>query len=45
MNRKKHSYKNLKIWLLGIDIMHGAFELLADFPKDEKFGLPSQTFC
>ena len=25
--------------------MPGAFELLADFPKDEKFGLPSQTFC
>ncbi|NCO63364.1 MAG: four helix bundle protein [Flavobacteriales bacterium] len=41
-NRKRHNYKNLKIWELGIEIVDDVFELMKDFPLDEKFGLSSQ---
>lgn len=41
-NRKRHNYKNLKIWKLGIEIVDDVFELIDDFPKEEKFGLSSQ---
>jgi four helix bundle protein len=40
--KKRHNYKNLKIWSLGIDIVNDVFDLLVDFPSDEKFGLKSQ---
>jgi four helix bundle protein len=40
--RKRHNYKNLKIWSLGIEIVNDVFEFLNKFPKDEKFGLKSQ---
>ena len=40
--RKRHNYKNLKIWSLGIDIVDDTFEILKGFPKDERFGLVSQ---
>lgn len=40
--RKRHNYKNLKIWKLGIDIVDDVFELLSEFPNDEKYGLASQ---
>ena len=42
MIKKRHNYKNLKIWSLGIDIVNDVFDLLVDFPNDEKFGLKSQ---
>ncbi len=41
-SRKRHNYKNLKIWNLGIQIVDDVFELLGTFPIDEKFGLKSQ---
>lgn len=41
-DRKRHNYKNLKIWKIGIEIVDDVFELLSLFPKDEKFGLASQ---
>ena len=41
-NRRRHNYKNLKIWRLGIEIVDDVFRLLSEFPKDEKFGLKSQ---
>ena len=41
-NRKRHNYKNLKIWGLGIEIVDHVFQFLSEFPKDEKFGLKSQ---
>jgi len=41
-DRKRHNYKNLKIWKLGIEIVDDVFELIGKFPKDEKFGLSSQ---
>ena len=40
--RKRHNYKNLKIWSLGIEIVDDIFEILKDFPSDERFGLNSQ---
>ena len=40
--RKRHNYKNLKIWQLGIEIVDDVFSLMKDFPIDEKFGLYSQ---
>jgi four helix bundle protein len=42
MVRKRHNYKNLKIWKLGIEIVDDVFEILNQFPKEEKFGLSSQ---
>ena len=40
--KKRNNYKNLKIWNLGIEIVDDVFELLSEFPKDEKYGLTSQ---
>lgn len=42
IERKRHNYKNLKIWKLGLEIVDDAFDLISQFPKDEKFGLTSQ---
>ena len=39
---KRHNYKNLKIWSLGIEIVDEVFKVTSDFPKEEKFGLISQ---
>ena len=39
---KRHNYKNLKIWNIGIDIVEDVFKLTDKFPKEEKFGLVSQ---
>jgi hypothetical protein len=36
--RKRHNYKNLKIWKLGIEIVDDVFDVVSSFPKDEKFG-------
>ncbi len=41
-NRKRHNYKNLKIWKIGIEIVDDVYTVLGEFPKDEKFGLISQ---
>ncbi len=40
--RKRHNYKNLKIWNLGIEIVDVVFKITDGFPKNEKFGLVSQ---
>ncbi len=40
--RRRHNYKNLKIWKLGIEIVDDVFGLLSEFPKDEKFEIKSQ---
>lgn len=39
---RRHNYKNLKIWSLGIEIVDDVFKITSDFPKEEKFGLISQ---
>ncbi|WP_343328663.1 four helix bundle protein [Polaribacter staleyi] len=40
--RKRHNYKNLKIWKIGIEIVDDVYLIINEFPKDEKFGLVSQ---
>ena len=42
MDKRRHNYKNLKIWKLGIEIVDDVFEIISQFPKEEKFGLSSQ---
>ncbi len=39
---KRHNYKNLKIWSIGIEIVDMVFIMTGKFPKEEKFGLISQ---
>ncbi|TCI85855.1 four helix bundle protein [Tenacibaculum sp. M341] len=41
-NRKRHNYKNLKIWNLGVEIVDDVYKTTDLFPKEEKFGLVSQ---
>lgn len=40
--RKRHNYKNLKIWKLGLEIANNISDILVDFPKHEKYDLSSQ---
>lgn len=40
--RKRHNYKNLKIWLLGIEIAKDISDILILFPKHEQYDLSSQ---
>jgi len=40
--RKRHNYKNLKIWKSGIAIVDDVFEITNRFLNFEKFGLASQ---
>jgi len=42
MSKKRHNYKNLKIWKLGIEISNDISDLLQNFPKHEKYDLSSQ---
>jgi four helix bundle protein len=39
---KRHNYKNLKIWQIGIEITTLVFELSLSFPDNEKIGLTTQ---
>ena len=41
-SKKRHNYKNLKIWQLGIDIANHISDILIEFPKHEKYDLSSQ---
>ncbi len=41
-SRKRHNYKNLKIWQLGIEIADDIYNLVKTFPKHEKYDLCSQ---
>lgn len=40
--RRRHNYKNLKIWLLAISIANDISDLITEFPKHERFDLGSQ---
>lgn len=40
--KKRHNYKNLKIWKLGLEITNDISDILVDFPKYEKYDLSSQ---
>ncbi|MCF6308715.1 MAG: four helix bundle protein [Flavobacteriaceae bacterium] len=39
---RRHNYKNLKIWKLGLEIANDVSDILLDFPKHEQFDLSSQ---
>ena len=39
---KRHNYKNLKIWQLGIEIANTISDILDSFPKHERYDLCSQ---
>jgi len=39
MSAKRHNYKNLKIWQLGIEITDDISDLLVDFPQHERYDL------
>ena len=41
-SNKRHNYKNLKIWQLGIEIANDISDILIDFPKHERYDLSSQ---
>ncbi|HET8885952.1 MAG TPA: four helix bundle protein [Salinimicrobium sp.] len=40
--KKRHNYKNLKIWHSGLDITNDVSDLLQTFPVHEKYDLSSQ---
>lgn len=40
--KKRHNYKNLKIWKLSLEITNNISDLLLDFPKHERYDLSSQ---
>ena len=37
------SYRDLKVWQLGMDIAVDVYRLTQDYPRTEQFGLTSQT--
>lgn len=39
---KRHNYKNLIIWQLGLEIANDISDVLAGFPKHERYDLSSQ---
>jgi len=41
--RRRHNYKNLKIWKLGLEIANDISDILQDFPKHEKYDLSSRV--
>jgi len=40
--RRRHNYKNLIIWKLGLDIANDISDILIGFPKHERYDLSSQ---
>ena len=40
--KKRHNYKNLKIWQLGLEITNDISDILMEFPKHERYDLSSQ---
>ncbi len=41
-SNRRHNYKNLKIWHLGIEIANDVSDILIDFPNHERYDLSSQ---
>lgn len=40
--KRRHNYKNLKIWKLGLEIANDISDLIVDFPSHENYNLSSQ---
>lgn len=38
-----HKYKDLKVWQKSIELVVEVYKATAEYPKDERFGLISQT--
>ena len=41
-NKLKHNYKNMDIWKDAVNIAETVYKLVANYPKNEQFGLISQ---
>ena len=39
--KQRHNYKNLKIWILGLEITNDISDILVNCPKHERFDLSS----
>jgi four helix bundle protein len=39
---KRHNFKELHIWQLGMDIVDDVYTITSDYPKEELFGLALQ---
>lgn len=40
--RRKHNFKNLRVWEKSVDLAVKVYEVTAEFPAEEKFGITSQ---
>ena len=38
----KYSFENLEVWQMSRELVKDIYQLTSTFPKDKKFGLPSQ---
>lgn len=41
-NMGKHNFKELRVWLLAMDIVDDIYLVTKDFPKEERYGLTLQ---
>lgn len=41
-DKRRHNYKNLKIWKLGLEIAKDVSDIVIDFPKHEVYDLSTQ---
>ena len=39
---RRHNFKELRIWQLGMEIVDDIYRITRDFPKEEQFGLTLQ---
>jgi len=42
MEDKIRSFRDLKVWKRGIELVKEVYKIVKDFPKEEQFGLTSQ---
>jgi len=42
MNKQVESYRDLRVWQVGMDIVEACYNLTRTFPKEEIFGFTSQ---
>ncbi|MGY6741652.1 MAG: four helix bundle protein [Cecembia sp.] len=40
--RRKHNFKNLKVWEKSVDLAVKVYHVTNEFPNEEKFGITSQ---
>lgn len=40
--RRKHNFKNLKVWEKSVDLAVKVYHVRIEFPNEEKFGITSQ---